>query len=494
MTTGEVTLNILDGGGVISAPLNTVQPVIGCASAGPIATIVATRSIKTLVDTFVSGPLVEAGALTILKGGTVLALRAATNAAGSSEAVQFTGTGTSVITATGTPVDDFYIKVLFTHAGTIGATGIKFKVSFDAGRSYGPELSLGAANTFLIANTGVTLNFAAGTIVLGDVAQFATIAPAWNSAGVTACIDALKASQYATTGWGSGHIVGVMSAADAATINTALEDMAATFNVYTRFIVSARDAIIPIAWGGAGETENTWLTSVETAFSAATLKRLVVGGGHYNIPSAIPNAHAGAPRYRRPGAWAVAAKRVTIPPQRHDGRVKDGSLNNIVIDPNNDPSDGFVYHNEFLNPGLSPARFMAFRTRRGRPGLFVDQPNLMSQVGSVFTILPLGNVMDSACKIVHDSAEDEINDDIPLNPDGTITDPAARAIEAVIKGNLKVDMIDTGQIVDAVVVVDRTVNVRATSNVKITVTIYGRGYVISETIDIGFATPFAATA
>lgn len=495
MTTGEVTLNILDGGGVVSAPLNSVQPVIGCATAGPIAQVVATRSIKTLQDTFTSGPLVEAAAQVILKGGTVLAMRATTNTPGSSEAVTFTGTGTSVITESGTPVDDFYAVFKVTTGGTIGTSGIKFKISLDAGRTYGPELSLGTANTFVISNTGITLNFAAGTLVAGDVAKFATIAPAWNAAGVDTCLDALNASQYSTVGFGPGHIVGPMSVGDAGTINTKLLSLGSTpNNVFSRWLVEARDAIIPVAFGGAGETEATWMTSIQTAFAAFTGLRLCVGAGHYNQPSAIPNAHAGAPRYRRPGAWAVAAKRVTIPPQRHDGRVKDGSLDNITIDAENDPSDGFVYHDEFLNPGLTAGRFMAFRTRRGRGGYFVDQPMLMSQPGSVFDILPKGVVMDVACKIVHDAAEEEINDDIPLNPNGTITDPAARAIEAVIRGNLKVNMIDTGEIVDATVVIDRTVNVRATSNVKVDVTIFGRGYVISMTVNIGYANPFAATA
>lgn len=492
MTIGEVTLNILDGGGVIAAPLNEVQVVIGCATAGPVAQVVATRSVKTLQDTFTSGPLVEAAALTVVKGGTVLAIRATTNTAGSSEAVQFTGTGSSVITVTGTPVDAFLVQFVCTVAGTIGSAGIKFKLSLDAGRNFGPELALGTANTFVISGTGLTLNFAAGTLAKGDIAQFGTIAPAWNTAGILACINALAASQYATAGWGSFHIVGDMGASDAATIEGYLDNLASASAVYTRAIADARDAHLPTAWGGAGETETAWVSSLESAFAAASLVRMVVGAGHYNTPTAIPNPQCGAPSYRRPGSWSVAAKRVTIPPQRHDGRVRDGSLNNIVINPDTDPADGFVYHDEFLNPGLTSARFMSFRTRRGRPGFFVDQPNLMSTLGSVFTLLPIGNVMDVACKIVHDSAEEEINDDIPLNPNGTITDPAARAIEAVVKGNIKVDMIDTAEIVDATVVVDRSVNVRATSNVVITVTIFGRGYVLSETVNIGFASPFAA--
>ncbi len=493
MTIGDATIDILDGGGAVVVPGNTVQLVIGTASSGTAARVVATRNPNTLVSEFTSGPLVQAAALTIAKGGTVLAMRAATVVDPTTTDVVFTGSGTSVITVTGTPVDDAQYRLRVIKGGTRGTTGITFRLSGDAGRHEGPTLALGTATSFAISGTGLTLNFAAGTLVAGDKAQFSTTAPVWDTGSVAACLDAIRASQYAVAGWGSAHLVGSLDGSDATTVGTHLESLATTFQLYQRLIMASRDVVLQTAWGGdGGETEAEWMADVAADFAAVSARRILVTAGHYNMASAYPNIHLGSPAYRRPLSWAVAARRVTIPPQRHDGRARDGSLDNINIDPTTDPGDGFVYHDEFFNPGMTEARFCAARTRRRRPGYFVTQPNLMSPLGSVFSILPRGNVMDIACDIVQQKGDDEINEDLSLNPNGTLLEPDARGIETVMNNALTAEMTSKKMINGSTVVVNREADVGATSKVPVAVTIFGRGYVLEEDITIGFADPSAA--
>lgn len=491
MTTGDVELTILDGGGSVVVPGASIQVVIGCSSAGTAAQVVATRNVNTLVTTFGYGPMVEAAALAILAGGTVLAIKATSNAAGAQTAVTAFATGTSVVTTTGTANDDYLVKMLIVTGGTRGTTGITFQISLDGGKTYGPVLALGTATTYLIPNTGITLNFGAGTMVAAESVQFSSTAPAWNTAGIQSCLNALQASQYAAVGWGSMHIVGVMSGANATTIQGYLNTLA-TGKIYTRAMVAARDALIPIAWGGAGETEATWTTSVTADYAAVDAKRIDAHSGHYNTPSAIPNSAAGAPRYRRSLAWSAAARQVAIPPQRHAGRVKDGALSTIVIDSSVDPGDGFVYHDERLNPGFGAARFTAARTRIGLPGLYITDPKLMAALGSVFSLLPLGNVMDVACGIVNQIGQRDINADIRLNTNGTIYENEARAIEATMLQALNDNMTAKAMISSATVAVDRGNNVQTTSTVNVAVTIFARGYVLEEDITIGFGNAAAA--
>ena len=112
----------------------------------------------------------------------------------------------------------------------------------------------------------------------------------------------------------------------------------------------------------------------------------------------------------------------------------------------------------------------------------------MSATGSVFTLLPLGNVMDIACGIVTEVGQREINEDVRLNKNGTIFENEAKTIEGAMFQALKNEMIATNEISDATVVVDRDVNVQATSKVKITVTIFARGYVLEVDITLGFGT------
>ncbi len=343
-TSGDVELTILDGGGAVTVPGASVQVVIGTCSSGTAATVVATRSITTLINTFGYGPMVEAAAMAILAGGTVLCMKAASNTPGAQTAVDAThaAVGTSVVTVTGNAYDTYQVELLITTGGTRGTTGIKFQISLDAGRTYGPAISLGTSTTYVIPQTGLTLNFSTGTLVAAEYYAFSTTEPLWNTAGVQSCLNALQASQYAVTGWGSMHIVGPCSGANASTIQGYINTLA-TGKIFTRAILSARDAAIPTTWGGAGETEATWTTSVLADFAAVIAKRLCITAGHYNMSSPIP-INGVAYRYRRPLSWTLAARQVQIPPQRHAGRVKDGSLQEIIVDPTSDPSDGFVYH------------------------------------------------------------------------------------------------------------------------------------------------------
>lgn len=489
---GDVTINILDGGANVQVPGASVQLKIAPASAGPTATITATKNGNTLASVYTSGPLVESGGMITAAGGTVLAMRAATATAGVASAVtmQRVGTSTCVVTVTGTPVDELYVVFKTVKGGTIGTAGITFQISLDAGRTYGPTIALGTAVTYAITGTGLTLAFAAGTLDLGDKAVFGTTPPLANTAGVLACLTAFMGSQYALPGIGSVHIVGHFTAADIATIQGYMVTLKVN-KVFARAIVEAVDASPPAIWGGTGESNATWSGALVTEFASNATDRCCVNAGNYNMPTAFPTAVAGAPRYRRNLAWALAARQVLIPPQRHAGRVKDGALVNVVLDPTNDPLDGFVYHDERLDPVLDGARFCSARTRR-KQGLFIANPNLMAAAGSVFTLLPLGNVMDVACGIVNQVGEEQINDDIQLNSNGTIYENAALSIESDMLGALEANMISKKEITSAVAVVNRTNNVQTTSEVDTDVTIYGRGYVLSETITIGFSNPNAA--
>lgn len=79
-----------------------------------------------------------------------------------------------------------------TTGGTVGTNGIVATLSLDGGRTEKP-LRLGTANSYVIPYVGVTLNFAAGTMLAGSRISFRTSAPMWNAAGLTAARAALAA-------------------------------------------------------------------------------------------------------------------------------------------------------------------------------------------------------------------------------------------------------------------------------------------------------------
>ena len=512
MAGGNVNITISDGGSAsIIVPGSSVQLVIGCSASGTVGQIVATRSPATLLSTFGPGPLTEAAALSCLAGGTVLAIKATTATPGSAGSVTTTGGGTSVITVTGNPVDTYYVKVKFTTStganGTIGqvSPAIYLQISLDAGRNYGPLISLGSANTYAIGSTGITLNFAAGTIVSGQTITFGTTEPAWSTAGLQSAFNAYQASQYAIAGVGSTHIVGTMTGANCSTVGGYLDTLATGY-CYTRSFMSARDASPATIWSGTPETESTWMNAILSDFGSTSVKRACVGAAYWNMPSAFPNpSTTGASVLRRPIAYAAAARQVTIPPQRHLGRVRDGALSNITIDPVNDPNDGFIYHDERINPGLdyiiagTGGRFMSTMTRNGLPGLYITNPLSMAPFGSDYFLMPLGSVMDVFATILHQKGQTYVDDDVRINANGTIYETDAKAIEGQLANDVNSvmwaqRMISQPVVAGVGIAVDRLNNVKTTNNVNINGTIVSRGYVLTITVTLSYQNPNAAGA
>lgn len=516
---GDVNITILDNGGSqITVPLSSVQAVIGCATKGSSFAITATNNPITLQAACGYGIGVEAAAMTCAQGSVVLFCQVPVTTKGTATAVAITAGNTSTVVVTtsldGTygAYDDYYVKVLVAAAGVRGTADSKaIQISLDAGRTYGPPIALGAATTYAIPNTGVTLAFAAGTFVAGDSWTFGTLGMGWAVGDVSKAITALVNSQFGVIGWGSMHIVGNggsnagsgkqgIAGADATTIQGYLDAVATVTGgqVFTRAFVSARDASPPAAYGGTGESESTWISAVNADFSTVSAKRICAGAANWNMASAYANASAGTPAYRRNIAWAAAAKQSTAPAQRHIGRVSDGALPQISIF-SQDAADSFIYHNEAMNGGLdyiatgTGGRFMTTRLRRKKPGVFITNPLLLAAVGSSFWMLPYGAVIDIACDIMTQVGDDFINDDVRTNPNGTIFETDAANLEKIFEGAINTEMLANNMISPGTkVVIDRTNNLNTTGVVNWTLTIVARGYILTENGSIGFANASAA--
>ena len=402
----------------------------------------------------------------------------------------YSDSGRTTLVATGELTNDLGGTITLTASGGSGLTG-----SVVTAASIGSHTGTLTVTTpiDLLAICGFKVNMGVGTILLGDFVNFNTIGMTATAADVSNALTALQASPYAATGWGSMHILGAWTASDAATIgadSTGELDSMATNYVFTRAMLSTRDASPAVAYGGTAESDSTWTSSVMAEWSALSSKRLCICAGYYNTTSAYQSATAGKPKYRRSLSWAQAIRQIEIPPQRHSGRVRDGSLGNIVQDPVNNPIDYFVYHDErTAGLVLDQQRFCTARTRIGLPGIYVANPNLMSPPGSDFTILPLGNVMDIACSIVHQTGQQEINSDVRLYANGTIYENDALSIEQAIKQAIDINMTAQAEISACAVSVDRTTNVQTSKKVVITVSITARGYILEEDITIGFSSP-----
>jgi hypothetical protein len=524
--TAILQVTVQDNGvsAALSVPSQNVQFKCGIAIGGTVNQPYATTSPVSLQTQFTGGPLVESGGLVCKTGNVCVAMSVPVVTKGAAAAVVagFSNVGnaamTVVVDSTYGAWDQFYVKVKCVVPGTIGtAPGPSIIVSGDAGRNWGNPISLGSAttvdlgaplNTVAVGGTGLRLSFtSAQTMSVGDTWQFGTTPPLWNDAGLTAAFAAFQASQYGVAGVGSMHVVGPCASGDVGSIQTAVQAGVASFQ-FDRCIVELRDqgGTTGISggttWGGSTETEATWISALTTALAGTTAPRVCADGGYYNIPSPYANAAFGQPVYRRPLAWAHAAKRTTIPLQRRAGRVKDGPYGTgpepaILVNPATDPTDGFVYHDERVTPGLAAGRVASawtvplkgqgfFQGGSAPSGNNGGEP-LLSAAGSQFTELVIGNALDAACDIAAAFGIQEVSDDLLLQPNGTLNAADQQQLQQGLQQALNAGLVAVGA-VSSVTGTIVTSNVQATGAIPITVAVQPRGYVntVSETISIAY--------
>lgn len=94
-------------------------------------------------------------------------------------------------------VNDAYLTVI--KGGTVGTDQIVFDLYAD-GRTK-KRVRLGTNESYAIPFLGIVLNFGAGTLVAGDEFSFSTTAPKWDSAGLAAARQFLKAQQKLSRTW-----------------------------------------------------------------------------------------------------------------------------------------------------------------------------------------------------------------------------------------------------------------------------------------------------
>lgn len=476
MTVPTINQNELDGAlGVLPATAGELLAVIGTSTAGPTNAPATFARVPALVAAFGRGPMVEAAAHRIeAYGQPVLVVRSGQTTDGAATAVTFTGTGTSTVTAdtvTTEPDDDYEALFRVTLGGTIGTGPISFKYSLDGGRTMSATISLGMANTYTIPNSGVTVDFAAGTLVTGDSWTFRTSAPLWNSTELGTALDALGAS--AAT-WGGVHVTGNLTASDVTAIDTKLLGMAAAGKNHW-FIGSAR---IP----NLAESEATYLSSLSSSFSSIVTRHGAVCAGACEVVSSVSGR-----RYTRPVSFVAAPREASLRASQNSAALRTGALPAKIKDANGNP----LHHDEALNPGLDDARFYTLRSHEGYAGVYVNRPRMMSPEGSDFQLLPHRRVMNIARATSRARMLFWLNEELAIDPaTGFLLESQAKEIEADVLGALNSALRSQPVLASSVsYVLSRTDNVLSTRTMNTQLRIVPLAYAETITEEISFTNP-----
>lgn len=476
MTVPAISQTELDGAlGVLPPSSGKLFAVVGVSSTGPTDTPATFARVQDVVATFGRGPLVEAAAHAIERyGKPVVLVRTGNTTAGEALAVTDDVAGTSVVTADDTttqPEDDFEVYFEVVTGGTIGTGPITLRYSLDGGRTMSRLVSLGTANTYTIPNSGVTVDFAAGTLIAGDSWSFRTKAPQWNSTELGTALDALGLTQ---ANWEIVHVVGPITASDASAIDLKVTGWATKGKMHS-WIASAR---IP----DAGESEATYLGSISAAFTSFSSVFGAITAGAIQTVSSVSGR-----KYLRPISFVVAAREAASSEEIDTADVNLGALPAAIIrDANGNP----MHHDEAVNPGLDDARFYVLRTWEGYAGTFVNRPRLFSNEGSDFQLLPHRRVMNIAREVSRSRMTRRLNRPIPVDPaTGFIREAAAREIEADVQGALEAALLSKPKASGVRYVLSRTDNLLSTKTLNAQLRVVPLAYVESIVEEVGFENP-----
>lgn len=484
MSQPAVNITELDGAlGVLPASAGRLLACVGTSTKGPLNTPATFARVRDVVETFGSGPLVEAAAVFIkTHGRPCVIVRTGQSVAGSfpaDDAVSFSGSGTSTVTVDDVntaPHDDLEFYFLVTSGGTVGTTGIEFQYSIDGGRTMSAIQSLGISNSFVFPESGgVEVEFGAGTLSKNDSFSFVGKAPKWNNTELAEGIAALFATQI---NWEICEVVGEVE-------STSLDVIDSLFNSALQN-GKAKSWIGNVRVPDLGESSSAYQSSLTSAFTTKATKMGALCAGAADIVSGVSGRI-----YRRPISFAVAALEQSVSEEINIADVDVGNLVGVSIrDRFGNPKE----HDESLNPGLDDARFVALRTWEGFAGVYVNRMRIFSSAGSDFDLHTKRRVINLAHTTLRAYFTRRLNKPIRVDAStGFILEQEALEMEHGGRTQLASVLLFAKPKASAVdVIISRTDNILSTKTLTVTARVTPLGYAEFIEIDLGFVNPALA--
>lgn len=351
------------------------------------------------------------------------------------------GAGTSVVSASGVPLDDYLPIITIVAGGTIGAAGITLKHSLDGGVNYSGTIALGTAVTFTIPNSGIIFAFAAGTLLAGQTASFLPTGPRLTNADLVAALESLR-----TYGgrYESILVTGMdITATDVATLDLWLSAREAEGKYKT--------AVVNTLPRTSAQTEAQYLTAMTTAFAAASSTRVMVCADAGEVVSVLRGGIL-----RQPVSMGLAARGMLYDISVDLAYVANGPIAGYTI---SDVRDNPKYHDEALYPGLDDIRLATLRTVPGRNGAYCNNPVLISPAGSDYVYWQHARVMNRACEITFELLTNRLSQGVNYSlTTGFITEEDASEIEGLVNAELGRQL--KSRVTDSRFIINRTDDLR----------------------------------
>lgn len=383
-------------------------------------------------------------------------------------AATLTGTGTGTVAlSSASPVDTYNILVQIIVGGALGT--MQFSYSLDGGlTTLGPILSAGSG-IYVVPDAGFMFTFS-GSSTAGDYFLGSCTSASYSSSDLAAAWNAVITD---TRTFGLAHFVGAPSTVgNAATLLASIDTLLNTAANNFRYVAAFME--VP------SDTDANTLA----AFAASSSVRIAACAGYAYTTGALKPW-----TLPRNSAWHASSRASATTFKEALSRVATGPLRQI---PGSLPSAPGIAANpkpllrdEQVTQGLDAGRFITLRSILGKTGVFITNPNLMAPVGSDFKWLQYRRVLDVAAGNLRAIAITFLNDSVIANPDGTISETSARAIEQTCDNYVRTQL-PQGSISELTITVDRTAKIVTTSTLPITLRVLPVGYANFITLDVGF--------
>lgn len=432
----------------------------GLCTSGPLNTPIGFGDPEAVRATFGRGPLVESLVDAIERtGNPAIGIRIEQASPGSITA--FTQTGTSpLITATGSaPEDAFDVRVEILVGGD--ETEAEFRYSLDGGDTWSQPIA--AAASYVIPDSGITIQFPAGTYVVGELYSATCTPPAFDVTGLGTALDAAFGTPEQ---WRLVHVVGF--AADATAAATVAAAVASKMDAAENMFRYAYAVL---------EMPDVSDADLKTAFASFASTRVMLCAGFAEVISAVSTRV-----YKRPAAWPTVARIMSVAVSRDPGAVEDGGLDGVRS----------LYRDEDKTPGLDAAGFCVLRTYKSRPGFYVTQGTMAALPTSDYRRSANRQVMDVASRVAYETLLDFVNVDLRVNEEaGTLYEVEARRIESRVEGQLNNALISPVPPDASAVqfVVSRSENILSTETIRSKTRVVPKGYARWIENELAFRNP-----
>lgn len=424
MTVPNAKLTKTDGNtGVVRPGADGICAILAPSASGTANQAASYAKGRTLATDFGGGLLPEFGAWMLqFTQKPIVAVKTSASVAAALTAVTHAGAGTSVVTVSGTPIDDYQVIFKVVAGCTIGVAGGTYQYTLDNGVTWSPVQALGVAVTLALLTpqgvaTGITLAFAAGTLLAAQTETLTATAARMNNADLVLALEALRLSSLP---FESILVAGPIDSTMAATI-AAWRLLRDAEGRYYSWASNWRPA-------DAGETEAAYLVAAVAALGNSADTFGLVHAGSFDCASPTSGL-----LLRRDASLAAMTRSMSVPLGVMASRTADGPLVGVSI---KDDRGNPKYHDEMLSPGFDAARFSVLRSFDGEPGTYLNLPRLFSPPGSDYVFFPHARVMNRACKITKDLLTKRLSMGVRKDENGHIVEVDAAEIDLLVTETL----------------------------------------------------------